>query len=414
MRITPLIISASALVAAAVTTPAMAQAGAQTAGPAPAPPTAPTSGMIGVPTIELGGSVTVKPRARLHLDYGDLSGPAGSDADTAGPGIAMRRLRFGIEGDLPADFSYRFDADFSADVVEVVDAWLRYRSGRLTITAGQQNIAQGLEELTSSNDISFMERAAFTDAFGFERQVGVQAEYAGEAVLVQAGVASENMLELGDGTPNKMSYRGRAVWFPQAGSVQLHFGAHANLRDYVAAGRAIRYRQRAFLNSVDTRFLATPRMLAAHDLGLGLEAAVLSGRWHAQAEAHWNRVERLDAARNPTFFGLAVETGIFLTRDQRQYRAGIFRTPTVRRPVTEGGIGAIQLNARYDRLDLNDAGVIGGVQDSVQLALIWWPVPQVRLLATYARLDYRDAAVAIAGNRDYGVDALGVRFQLGF
>jgi phosphate-selective porin OprO and OprP len=370
--------------------------------------------MTGVPTIDLGGGFTIKPRARLHLDYGDLSGPAGSSARTEGPGIALRRLRFGAEGDLPGDFSYRLDADFSDDFVEVVDAWVRYRTGPVSITVGQQNIGQSLEELTSSNDLSFMERAAFTDAFGFDRRLGVQVEYAHGPLVVQAGIATENLLGLGDGVENKLGANARVVFAPRIGSTQLHFGAHANIRDYADGGRGIRYRQRAFLNSVDTRFLATPSMLAAHDRGLGLEAAVQNGRWHAQAEAHWNRVERIATAADPTFFGFAVEGGVFLTNDQRTYRGGIFRGPTVRRPLTEGGSGAIQLNARYDRLDLNDAGIIGGVQDSTQLSLIWWPVPQVRLMLNYARLDYRDAAVAIAGSRTYGIDAIGTRFQIAF
>jgi phosphate-selective porin OprO and OprP len=370
--------------------------------------------MIGVPTIDLGGGFTVKPRGRLHLDYGNATGPDGSDARTAGPGIALRRLRFGVEGDLPGDFTYRVDADFAGDIVEVVDAWVRYRAGPLTVTAGQQNIAQSLEELTSSNDVSFMERAAFTDAFGFSRRVGVQAEYTTGPVIVQAGVGRENLLQINDGDPNAWALNGRVVVFPRVGSTQLHFGAHANLRDYADGGRLIRYRQRAFLNSVSTRFLATPQMLAAHDRGWGLEAAAQNGRWHAQAEAHWNRVERLATSADPTFFGVAVETGFFLTNDSRGYRAGVFRGPSVRRPVTTGGTGAVQLNVRYDHLDLNDSGITGGIQDSYQASLIWWPVPQVRLMLNYARLDYTGAAVVIAGSRDYSVDSIGTRFQIAF
>lgn len=408
----------SLLAATLLSSAATAQTGpavqAPAPAPVPAPAPAPTPGSTGIPTIQLGGGFTLKPRGRLHLDYGDLSGPAGSEDRTAGPGIAMRRLRFGVEGDLPGDLTYRVEADFEADIVELIDTWVRYRSGPLSITAGQQNIAQGLEELTSSNDLSFLERAAFTDAFGFRRRLGVQAEYAAGAWLAQAGVASENLLELGDGTPNVTAYNARVVYAPRVGVTQLHFGVHANLRDYGEAGRPIRYRQRGFLNSVPTRFIATPNLIADHDRGWGVETAVLRGRWHAQAEAHWNRVERVGNAADPTFFGFAVETGVFLTKDQRTYRGGIFRTPTVRRPVTDGGPGAVQINARYDRLDLNDAGIIGGVQDSGQLSLIWWPVPQVRLLLNYARLDYRNAAVAIAGERNYGLDAIGTRLQISF
>jgi hypothetical protein len=53
-------------------------------------------------------------------------------------------------------------------------------------------------------------------------------------------------------------------------------------------------------------------------------------------------------------------------------------------------------------------------QASAQLSLIWWPVPQVRVLFNFARLAYQDAAVAIAGVRNYGVNAFGTRFQIAF
>jgi phosphate-selective porin OprO and OprP len=413
-RRSSMLLSSAALLLASLPAPATAQVAGPPAPAATPAPAGPTSGMIGVPTIDLGGGFTVKPRGRLHLDYGDLSGPVGSGTRTEGLPVEMRRLRFGVEGDLPGEFTYRFDADFTGNVVEVVDAWVRFKTGPATITAGQQNIAQSLEELTSSNDVSFMERAAFTDAFGFSRRVGVQAEYAQGSVLVQAGVSRENLLELNDGAPNAWGLNGRAVFAPRLGTTQLHLGVHGSTRDFGDAGRSIRYRQRAFLRSVNTRFVATPSLLADSERAWGVEGAVQHGRFHGQVEAHWQQVNRPVALTDPTFFGMAIEGGVFLTNDQRNYRGGVFRGPTVRRPITTGGTGAIQLNGRYDRLDLNDGGIIGGTQDSYQASLIWWPVPQVRLMLNYARLDYRDAAVAIAGSRNYRVDAVGTRFQIAF
>ncbi len=371
--------------------------------------------MRGVPTVDLGGGWTVKPRGRLHLDYGDLSGPPGGSARTAGPGVELRRLRFGVDGDMPGDFSYRVEGDFSGDVVEVVDAWIRYKSGPITVTVGQQNIAQSLEELTSSNDISFVERAAFTDAFGFERRMGVQAEYAAGPVLVQAGVSRENLLNINDGVTDAWGVNGRVAIMPTLGGVQLHLGAHGSWRSYGDDGRLIRYRQRAFIHSVSTRFVATPLLLAESETSWGVEAAAQAGRWHGQVESHWQRLDQISAgAANPTFFGIAAETGLFLTNDRRTLRGGIFRSVAPRRPITSGGIGALQVNVRYDRLDLTDSGVTGGTQDGYQASLIWWPVAQVRLMLNYARLDYQNAAIAISGSRNYRVNAIGTRFQINF
>src|SRR3546814_5326891 len=62
------------------------------------------------------------------------------------------------------------------------------------------------------------------------------------------------------------------------------------------------------------------------------------------------------------------------------FRSGVFKGVKVRNPVGEGGWGAWQVNVRYDRLDLNDAGILGGTQDGYMASLIWTPVDYVRFL----------------------------------
>jgi phosphate-selective porin OprO/OprP len=87
----------------------------------------------------------------------------------------------------------------------------------------------------------------------------------------------------------------------------------------------------------------------------------------------------------------------------------------VRRPLGDGGFGAVQLNLRYDHLDLNDAGIIGGKQRGYEASLIWIPQDHVRFYLNYGRLQYEDAAiVATGGDRNYGIDVFGARAQVDF
>src|SRR3546814_2664129 len=67
-------------------------------------------------------------------------------------------------------------------------------------------------------------------------------------------------------------------------------------------------------------------------------------------------------------------------------------------------MGEIQGIARVDYLDLNetDDGVLGGKQTAYQLGLTWIPVDYVRFLLNYSRLELKDAAIAVNGDRDYG------------
>jgi phosphate-selective porin OprO and OprP len=119
---------------------------------------------------------------------------------------------------------------------------------------------------------------------------------------------------------------------------------------------------------------------------------------------------------DPTFFGGYAEVGYFLTGgDKRGYKSGTFDRVKPANPVEEGGIGAIQVNLRYDYLDLIDAGIVGGKQNGYGVSLIWTPTDYTRLMVNYGRMDYKNAVhPAAGGDTSYGVDAFGVRAQLDF
>src|SRR3546814_15860779 len=78
-------------------------------------------------------------------------------------------------------------SDWSSDVCSS-DLYFQWKGKVAAISFGQHNNFQSLEELTSSRFISFMERAAFTDAFAFERRIGVSATLTQGDFKLDAGV----------------------------------------------------------------------------------------------------------------------------------------------------------------------------------------------------------------------------------
>ena len=365
----------------------------------------------GAPVISTESGWSFKPRGGLQIDAGSIGAPSSTGADT-GFGSEIRRARLGVEGDIPGGFGYKFEVDFAGGEVEIVDAIATYGHGGLTISAGQHNTFQGLEELTSSRFISTMERAAFTDAFGFERRVGLSAQFESGAVLVQGGAFTDNVADLSN---ENWSVDGRAVFMPKLGETQLHLGGSLHYADY-EAGSELRYRQRPFVHFTDERFIDTGSFGAASELGMGLEAAAIRGPFHAAAEGFWQKADRPGALADPTFFGGYAEVGMFLTPgDSRGYKGGTFDRVKPANPVGEGGFGAVQVNVRYDRLDLVDAGLIGGTQDGYAVSLVWTPTDYTRLMMNYGRMQYDNAALpAAGGDSSYGVDAFGVRAQIDF
>ncbi len=365
----------------------------------------------GAPEIKGKGGWSFKPRGRLQYDAGFVNAPDGATGNE-GFGSEARRARLGVSGSIPGGFGYKVEVDFAGSDLTVTDAIITYKDDGLKISAGHFNTFQGLEELTSSVHTTFLERAAFTDAFGFERRVGIGAEYNAGDVLLQGGVFTDNMDDLSN---QNWSVDGRAVFMPKVGDTQLHFGGSLHYNS-LEDGSTVRYRQRPLVHFTSDRFISTGNFAAESELGVGLEAAVLAGRFHAQAETFWQTVDTPLAASDPTFFGGYTSVGYYLTKgDTRGYKSGVFGRSKPANPVGEGGFGSLQLNLRYDYLDLNDGPILGGQQNGYFVSLAWKPTDYTMLLANYGRLQYNDAVLPTAtGDTSYGVDSFGIRAQIVF
>jgi phosphate-selective porin OprO/OprP len=368
----------------------------------------------GAPELASDSGWSIKPRGRLQFDATTIDAPNGI-ADE-GSASEVRRAYIGVEGKIPGGFGYRAEIDVAPDAAEIIDLYLTYAATEaLTFTVGQHKPFWGLEEMTSDLFPSFTERAAINTAFGFERRLGASVEFVSGAVLLQGGVFTDNVQELHESEDDPISFDARAVFMPEVGGGQLHLGGSVHVREFDDSADSARYRVRPIAHTADVSFIDTGAIPATGEIGYGLEAAFVRGPFHAAAEGHWQAVDRVGGP-DPTFFGYAIEAGMFLTKgDTRGYKKGQFDRVKPSSPVGRGGIGAVQVNARYDYLDLSDAGIVGGRQKGYELSLIWTPAAYTRVIANYGRLNYSDAAVpAAGGDRSYGVDAFGIRTQFDF
>lgn len=390
--------------------------------PAPAPQRPAGFGIAfhGAPQVTAPGGWSFKPRGRLQYDFATVSSPRGISNPGLGFSNEVRRARLGVEGTMPGGFGYTFEIDFADNDVDITDAFLNYRaSSALVVTVGQHNNFQSLEELTSSRFSSFIERAAFTDAFNFERRVGLSGTFTSGDFMVQAGLFTDNVTDLRSDANNGAGVDGRIVYAPELGDeTRLHLGASAHWRDTGdIAGVGTRYRQRPLVHSTDVRFIGTPSLTVDNETDFGIEAALIRGPFYAAAEAHWLEADTAAPGASPNLFGAYADLGWFITGETRGYRGGRWDRTRVRRPIggEGGGFGALQLNLRYDYLDLNSGPVRGGIQNGLQASLIWIPQDYVRFLLNYGHLIYDDAVIpAAGGDRDYSVDVLGARAQIDF
>lgn len=364
------------------------------------------------------GKWSFKPRGRLQIDTASVQAPGAIGSKSLGIGTEFRRAYLGFDGTIPGNFGYRIEADFANSAVDLTDLYLTYNGVKnVTITLGQHKPFASMEDMTSDLLTSFMERAAFNTAFGFERRVGLSAQYQKGMVMVQAGAFTDSAADLNADGNNSYSIDGRFALQPRAFGGQLHVGGSAHYHDLNDGYATVRYRARPFTHTTDIRLVDTKAFGAVSETNYGAELAWTGGPLHVAAETHWLKANRPGALADPVFNGGYAEAGLFLTKgDTLPYRLadGAWNRIKPKNGVDKGGMGAVQVNVRYDWLDLNDNGIVGGRQQIAGASLLWVPTDYVRFVLNYGHLWIDDAAVAAGADRNYTADVLGMRAQFDF
>ena len=358
-----------------------------------------------------------KPRGRIQYDAGWVSNPddhtlvggstgAGQGLNTRDLGFntRARRIRLGAEGTIPGGFGYKFEMDYANAGVGFGDVILTYapKGKPWNWAIGNQETNNGLEQITSSRFTSFMERAAFDDAFINTRRIGMNFGYVNKAntFRVNAGLWAAHSIDSSVDNEGWIAAT-RAVYSPLWNGNQLHFGASFQYRKFQdnngpnptnsigapSTNQIARYRARPFTQTTGIRFVDTGNFAAKGDSIAGLEFAGIFKSLHVSAEGQylWTRVgydpgdtfssSDLDQfvnnstscggtppipncpvyvvpGSNPSFWGGYVEAGYFFTGETRGYKNGLWDRTKVLKPFSKGGWGAIQGNLRADYLDL--------------------------------------------------------------
>jgi phosphate-selective porin OprO and OprP len=323
----------------------------------------------------------------------------------------FRRFRLGVEGEMPGGFAYKAEAEFSDAQVRAADVTLSYRASKtapIEITIGHIEPLNGFEQITSSRYTSTIERGEYNEAFANVRRLGGYLTYIspGNVLRWSAGIFGDTVNA--DRTNDEMILSSRAVWAPKLGETQLHIGANLAYRTYQSNQLGTTFRARPFTNNTDSRFVDTGALALRSDLIVGSEFIAIRGPFHFIAEAQHlsaNTIRPGEALApgnialgrrtsfDPGFWGAIAEVGWFFTGETRAYRDGLWARTRPRRPLGQGGIGALSLNLRYDHLDLSDQAadavvaadfVDGGRQDGYIAALVWQPTDYVRFTLQYA------------------------------
>ena len=292
------------------------------------------------------GTASFRVGGRLQWDYDS------TDSDISGKSddFDVRRARIFFEGKyLDWAFKAQFNLAESGSGGSAEDLYLRYTGfGEMArITVGKQKEPFGLEELTSSKDISSLERTALTEFYAPGRSAGVQLHGGGDNWTYGLGLFEADWDSSDDFGSTAIT--GRVTYAPiQTDDLVLHLGAGFTSRDAdLAADQTDAY---------------------------NIELAAASGPFHTQAEYFNADTGGVDVD------GYYIQAGWILTGESRPYSNGVFKR--VKPSSSKGAWEAVlRYEDGYGKFSDVGLGTTEGQQTTV--GINYYPNNAVRLGLSY-------------------------------
>jgi phosphate-selective porin OprO/OprP len=326
--------------------------------------------------LQVGGRVMVD-GAVYDEDNVELDGENGTE---------FRRARLFVAGTMFHDWDWKAQYDFAGNETTMKDAYIRYTGFKpMKITVGQFKQPFGLEELTSSKYITFMERAMPVEAFATSRRIGLGFNGTGGNWTWAASLYGR---EEGDETEGDEGYGAgaRLTWAPWNEKTRvLHLGAAAAWED--PNDNDVRFRARPESHITSTRMVDTGNFPKPDTFTkYGLEAATVLGPFSLQGE-YMKVAAQDDTQSDPDFDGGYIYGSWFLTGESRAYKKGAFSRVKPKSVVGKGGHGAWELAARYSTINLDDGDFDGGEETNYTIGVNWYATPYIRFMANYVITD---------------------------
>lgn len=340
-------------------------------------------------------------------------------------GSEIRRARFALNMMLWKNWASQFDVEYISDAtIEIKDMWLGYTGiPHSLVKVGNFKTPFGLETLTSSRYISFMERSMI-DNFSPDRRLGISYSSWGSRWQASGGAFGQ---PLGDpdatGADQGYSFVGRATALPvKSGNGLVHVGVAAAYMTPDAAtatnlsdANQMRLRARPETHVNRNRFIDTGKISNVdHETVYGVELAATAGPFSVQGEYNKATFARTSSELpDPSFDGWYAFASWFPTGEHRPYdpAAGEFD-----RVIPKGPRGALELVGRYSTADLNDASakIFGGKQEITTLGANWYFNPNVRVMVDYSFVNSDQYAKGYSGKVNDDFNVLQARLQLIF
>jgi len=374
------------------------------------------------------GNTTAQFTGRIHMDYRNYSPDYASGQTTDGyqDAMEMRRGRFGVRGQIAKDFKYQLLANFGNDVgasstsSTIDEFWVNYDANPAAqVQFGTFKMPFSLEQLTSSNNIDFMERSLV----GQNDSELIPAKETGVMIHGVPATGFTYALAASRGRANKSATVDGADII---GRVTTNIAEVIQNKDFVAhLGAAYS------TGNIKTGVTAASGRTEARNQSGWFTGSAMSGetertRQGLEAAFAWKNIklqgEQFNFKYDPTtgsdqeIKGHYVQAVYNLTGESHNYKNGVFNWIKPNTAVTSGGPGAWQVAVRASEFNAEDISVATGKSNratAMTYGVTWFWNDNVRFMLNYVDTKF-DAVVGTSGSRVNGEKAVMLRGQLSF
>jgi len=327
-------------------------------------------------------------------------------------GSEFRRVRFYNSGTIYKFINYKLQLEFSGGATTLKDAFISINKipGIGKITLGHFKEPFGLDNLNSSNDMSFIERAPNIDMTLGRNNGFMISNTAFDKNVTWALGTFKDTDNFGKEISNNYNFTGRFTGLPffnEDATKLLHIGMALSFRnpnnnEYKLDAKPETNLLPNYINTETIEQVDNVKLI-------GAEIVYVANSFSIQSEYMVSKINRQQSLDDYKFSGYYVELSYFFTGEHKNYSKSSAKfkrvSPKSNFNPLEDGIGAIELVARYASTDFSDKAINGGILNSLTLGANWHLNP-----ATKFSLNYSLADLETVGN----TTIMQMKFQVAF
>ncbi len=305
-------------------------------------------------------------------------------------GSEFRRLRFYNSGTIYNSVQYKLQLSYVNGSATLADVWIGLKSLPVigSLRVGHLKEAFSLEMMTSSNNITFLERS-LASAFKKQRNIGISVfnNLLENRVAWSIGLF-QNTDKFGNSIGEGRNITARLVYLPYVDEDKrqfLHLGIAYSDRQPADGEYSVKSRPEAHLAPA---YVGTGTINnASSSYMAGGEIALKADRFALQSEYIASGVD--SDSGDFSFSGYYAEASFFLTNDHKKYSSsssafkGVTPAKNFNPESNSPGFGAWQVALRYSNIDLADKSISGGVLNDFTAGLNWFLNPATRISLNY-------------------------------